>query len=100
MNHDDQDYEDASGFLNDFKKWMQNQTDPNKNPIIGTIVESRISSKKLFTKINPEEGDLEDLVEDFKIDGGTIVGIDGHSFLVEVYSGKFFIDRTYLRKVS
>lgn len=91
----------------DFKKWVKDQEDfphlesmNHTDDLIGTHIQSKISTKKLSVKITPEEGDIDDLIEDFKRDGGFIKDTDGTNFLVEVDSGTFTISRQYVKEAS
>ena len=86
--------------FSDFKKWMKNQKETMSDEKIGIKVESKVPFKKLMNKINPEEGELEELAKDFKKEGGTILEMDGQTLLVEVGSGSFYIPRSYVRKKS
>ena len=87
--------------VDDFKKWMKEQKDfnpePIKNKLIGLLVESKIKSKRLMSRIEPQEGDSEDLVVEFKKEGGKIIDVEGKKFLIEVDSGSFFIPRQYVK---
>ena len=91
--------------FDDFRKWIQDQNDfesigkPEKqNSHIGTPVESKAGVKRLVANMEPEVGELHELALDFKRDGGTIVGVDGKMFMIEVDSGQFMIPRHYVRK--
>lgn len=91
--------------FDDFKKWMDQQEtfSPFEKPIknkehVGTLIESKISRRKLIEKIMPEEGEKEDLALDFIQEGGKVTDMDGKYFLVEVASGTFYIARHYTRK--
>lgn len=92
--------------FDDFKKWMDEHEEEDRvhqpyqfeNNLLGLKVESKISSKKLASKIIAEEGELEDLVFDFKKNGGEITEVNGKDFLIEVNSGKFYLSRYYVRK--
>ena len=88
--------------LNDFKKWMDSQSDYTmRKHQIGTKVESKISLKKLIDRIEPEEGDLvEFLAKDFKRNGGTLAQMDGQAFLIEVDTGSFVISRLFVKRQS
>jgi len=87
--------------LNDFKKWMDSQSDDSmRKHQIGTMVESKISLKKLLDRIEPEDGELMELARDFKRNGGTLVQMDGQAFLVEVDSGRFVISRLFVKRQS
>ena len=89
----------------DFKKWMeQNEKNEDKkqkvNSLIGLAVESKLSAKRLAVHIKPKDGELKELVVDFKERGGTIYDIDGRNFLIEVNSGFFYIPRFFVKKIK
>lgn len=88
--------------LDDFKTWIKVQEDFDikmpKEKVIGAYVESKILSKKLLSKICVEEGELYEVAVDFRRHGGTVIGMDGKSLLIEVNSGTFFIPRQCVRK--
>jgi hypothetical protein len=93
--------------LNDFKKWMADQKDnllkPKKisaSDLIGCLTEAKISLKKLTTKIEVDQGNLEEMAKDFKKNGGIIINIDSNQLLVEVRSGTFRIPRFFVRILS
>jgi hypothetical protein len=99
-------FEDEPSFsLNDFKKWMANQTDKplpaarRIHELVGTYVDSRLSQKRLVNQIVVEEGDVEELAKDFRRHGGVIrqVGKEDN-VLVEVSSGTFFIPKFFVRQ--
>lgn len=83
--------------LNNFKKWMQNENYKHpKKSLIGSIVESKISSKRLISRIETQKGELEEVVKDFKKNGGVVLEEDGYTILVEVSTGIFLIHKAYL----
>lgn len=82
----------------DFKKWIKNQDDSPNKIIIGLTVESKISTKKLLSKIECQDGDIEEVTKDFKKNGGIINEVNGHIFLIEVASGTFLVHRMYVTK--
>lgn len=86
--------------LNDFKKWINNhEEDKSKNSIVGIQIESKIPLKKLTGRIfEVEKGDKNQVAKDFFNEGGKILEVDGHNFLVEVSSGVFYIHRMYTKK--
>lgn len=87
--------------FNDFKKWMNTQKDnKSKTNYVGLQIESKVSLKKFSTRIEVENGDIDDIMEDFKNDGGTIVSVEGNKFLVEVESGSFIVHKMYTKKKS
>lgn len=90
----------------DFKKWVKRfeessstKFNKSKSPLIGKRVKSRIKTSKLVEAIEPEEGEIDDLILDFKESGGLISDINGEHFLIQVESGNFYIPRKYTKKV-
>lgn len=89
--------------LNDFKKWMGGQHDnKSKSHMIGLEVESKVSYKKLLSRIiEMDEGDsIEEVAKDFKENGGVISEMDGPNILIEVDSGSFIIHRMYVKRLE
>ena len=87
---------------NNFKDWVSGFEFPKinrkKNYLIGLEVYPKVRTKKLIKKIIPQEGNLSDLVTDFKNKGGEILQVEGKNFIIEVYSGSFSIPRIYVTK--
>ena len=101
MNKGSEDYDPFGPFnLNDFKKWMHGQQDnKSKSNMIGLEVESKISYKKLLSRIiETEEGETTEVAKDFKENGGTISEMDGQNILIEVSCGSFIIHRMYVKR--
>lgn len=93
--------DEPSFALNDFKKWMSNEEEVNSNKchLFGIRVESRINSKRLMDKIEIKEGDLTEVVKEFKKYGGIILDTDSdQNFLIEVDSGSFLIPKYLVKK--
>jgi hypothetical protein len=89
--------------LNDFRKWMSKQRkfESRKPKYRGCIVESKISLKRLITKMDIDQGDLQEMAKDFKRRGGTILECDGDNILlVEVRSGTFRIPKFFVNILS
>lgn len=85
--------------VGNFKKWMKNQPDvSSKSNIVGLQVESKVTLKKLLTRIDTQNGILEQVAKDFKKSGGVITEVDGQNVLIEVDSGSFIIHRMYVKK--
>lgn len=86
-----------------FKKWMnenevkriglQKETDDG-----GFWVEPRVSTRKIMSRIDIEDGDAFDVAEDFRDNGGKVMQMDGDLFLIEVDAGSFMVPRRYCRK--
>ena len=88
--------------FSDFRKWIHNQdlesVEMNKPSHNGLTVESKVSPKHLLAQIKPEDGDAKELVKNFIENGGTVRGIDGTNFLIEVESGSFCVNRRYVKR--
>jgi len=84
--------------LNDFRKWMSKQKIESRRPKYrGSIVESKLSLKRLVTKMDVDQGDLFEMAKDFKRRGGTILECDNDNILlVEVRSGTFRIPKFFV----
>lgn len=88
--------------LSDFKKWMRTQPEECDEEIdwVGLKVESKVTLKKLVSRMEVQDGDLLEVAREFRKDGGTVSDSDGSSLLVEVESGNFVIHRVYIKKSS
>jgi hypothetical protein len=89
--------------LNDFRKWMSKQRfeSSRKSKYRGCVVESKLSLKRLVTKMDVDEGDLNEMAKDFKRRGGTILECDGDNILlVEVRSGTFRIPKFFVQVLN
>lgn len=90
--------------LNDFRKWVGKQKRESrsvKSKYKGSIIESRLSIKRLVTKMDVDQGDLYEMAKDFKRRGGTILECDGDNILlVEVRSGTFRIPKLFVTILS
>ena len=87
--------------LDDFKHWMKTNGDyitQMSKSLIGTCVESKISSKKMLSRMSLSEGDLKEVAIDFKRNGGKIIGMDGNSLLIEVSCGSFYMPKQSVRR--
>lgn len=85
--------------LNDFRKWMSKQKkfESRKPKYRGSIVESKLSLKRLVGKMDVDQGDLYEMARDFKRRGGTILECDNDNILlVEVKSGTFRIPKFFV----
>jgi hypothetical protein len=85
--------------LNDFRKWMSKQKfeSSSKSKFRGHIVESKLSLKRLITKMDVDQGDINEMAKDFKHRGGTILECDKDNIiLVEVRSGTFRIPKFFV----
>jgi hypothetical protein len=90
--------------LNDFRKWVGKQKRESrsiKSKYKGSIIESRLSLKRLVTKMDVDQGELFEMAKDFKRRGGTILECDGDNILlVEVRSGTFRIPKLFVTILS
>jgi hypothetical protein len=85
--------------LNDFRKWMSKQkVESSRKPKYrGAIAESKLSLKRLVTKMDVDQGELHEMAKDFKRRGGTILECDGDNILlIEVNSGTFRIPKFFV----
>lgn len=95
--------------LDNFKKWVRqnkkteqsqykySEQEDNHN-YIGLKVKSKISFGKLMNKIEINEGDMEEVCDDFLKEGGIIADDEDVNFLIEVTSGSFYIKHCYVAK--
>jgi hypothetical protein len=90
--------------FDDFKKWIEKQ-DPDEAQMekkhyrySGTTVESKVSVRKIVSKMEENEGDGYEVARDFFENGGVIVESEDKRFLIEVNSGSFYIHRMYVSK--
>lgn len=89
--------------LNDFRNWMSKQKfeSVRKSKYRGHIVESKLSLKRLVTKMDVDQGNLYEMAKDFKRKGGTILECDGDNILlIEVRSGTFRIPKFFVNILS
>lgn len=90
--------------LNDFRKWVGKQkreAKSVKSKYKGSIVESKLSLKRLVTKMDVDQGELFEMAKDFKRRGGTILECDGDNILlIEVNSGTFRIPKIFVTILS
>jgi hypothetical protein len=87
--------------LENFKKWMSQQKSldkPIRNGLIGLKVESKIAAKRIAKHVISCDGDLKEICEDFKKNGGLILETEDVNFLIEVDSGTFKVHRCFVRK--
>ena len=89
--------------LEDFKKWIAEQKpvegeSKSLSRLIGLAVESKISAKRLAVNISSHDGNLHEICEDFRKNGGKIADIRDHEFLIEVTTGGFYIKRCFVKK--
>lgn len=95
--------------VHEFKNWMAQQPvvsdffdldarmSQPEDEFIGREVSANVSEGKLLQKIEPEDGDVEELIEDLCENGGMILGTSGKNLLIEVGCGSFYIPRFCLK---
>lgn len=85
--------------MDSFKKWMEKQTQKEQveKEIVGRKVTSRISTEKLIDKMEVEDGDANEIAEEFRQLGGTINEVDGNNLLIEVKAGTFILTKHYVK---
>jgi len=95
--------------LHEFRSWLAKQQEPKPRKkkvksklteaMIGKCVESRLGLLRLEQKITESnKTDIADiLADDFKENGGKIVGVSELMVEVEVASGKFLIPKIYTK---
>lgn len=89
--------------FNDFRKWINSQKDDSpakkcENKFqVGTLVESKVSIKKIIARMEIQEGEEEEVAKEFKQKGGTISEIDENEIMIDVDSGSFIIHKAYVR---
>jgi len=86
--------------LNDFRKWMSKQKFESSRNLKyqGRIVESKLTLKRLITKMDVDQGDLHEMAKDFRHRGGVILECDNDNILlVEVKSGTFRIPKFFVQ---
>jgi hypothetical protein len=88
--------------LDDFKKWMESQDEPPTTPVKEKVVEetakvhSKISPRKLAVKMTADEGDEEELAEDFARNGGIVIESTEETLLIAVDAGQFYLPTKYV----
>ncbi|MBM3206899.1 MAG: hypothetical protein FJZ43_04745 [Candidatus Staskawiczbacteria bacterium] len=97
------DYEDnfVQFNLDDFKKWMDGQQEesPYRKNLVGMYVESKVSIKKLMSRMEAEnEEGIKEVAKDFQENGGVIKEVDGHYFKISVETGDFLIHRMFVKR--
>jgi len=88
--------------LENFKKWMSQQKpiENKSNRLIGLKVEAKIGAKRIAKHVLSHDGDLGEVCDDFKRNGGLIQEVDGINFLIEVSSGTLKIHRCFVKKAT
>lgn len=88
--------------LDGFKKWMSKQKRESSKPKFrGCVVESKLGLKRLVTRMDVDQGDLQEMAKEFKRRGGTILECDcDNILLVEVKSGTFRIPKYFVNILS
>ena len=89
--------------ISDFKNWLSEQQEMSEffniqepeNPYekyIGKEVRPKVSKGKLLEKMQTDD-DPETLVQEFVVDGGTVLAVEGKQMSIEVESGEFLLPR-------
>lgn len=94
----------GNGFIylnpDDFKKWMNTQTDFESNlsekTLVGMNVETKFGDKRIAKHMIIENGKPSRVRAEFIEDGGTIMEVNGDDYLIEVPSGTFQINKRYV----
>lgn len=92
-----------------FKDWLSEQNDgkfvigrenrSTSESIIGRTVRSKVSEKKILSKIEAE-CDAHDIGIDFFENGGTIIAVDGNRLMVETDGREFYIPRFCVKLIK
>lgn len=83
--------------MDGFKDWIEIKSLLEfKNKSI--CVKPRISEKKLEEKVSVEDGDLMEIIKEFKESGGLVQDKDGKMLLIEVSCGSFFLSSQYVAR--
>lgn len=86
--------------LSEFKKWVDESND--KKPIdnfIGSLVESKISFKKLLDVSETIEGNSKKVLKEFVLNGGNVIDKNENTLLIENKKGKFELHKMYIKIV-
>lgn len=70
--------------LNQFKNWIKNSEEISENTMIGREVVCKHSPKKVYSKIEVQEGDEEKVMKQFANKGGTIAEVNGDLYLLQI----------------
>jgi len=89
--------------LYEFKGWMSKQQDlshsfnkPEEEPheYVGEQAYAKVSKSKFLSKINSSKSrNLDDVLDEFFEEGGTVTEVNGKNILIEVSCGVFSIPR-------
>jgi len=88
--------------LDNFKRWMKDHDEdhtlekPVAPELIGSMVESKFSAKKILAKMECETDNPEEVARSFAKSGGKIVEVDGKNYLIETDVGSFCIKSCYV----
>ena len=86
--------------LQDFKEFLSKDEDMKKffeispssdDDISGVEAMPKVSKKKILENIEVETGDVDEVVEEFMKNGGSIVESEGKKYLITTESGDFRI---------
>lgn len=81
--------------LSEFFSISRDEIDPNEK-YVGCPARAKVSEQKLLERVETDD-DAEALINEFVENGGTVVGVDGKMFEIEVESGTFSIPRFCLK---
>lgn len=82
-----------------FKRWMKSQNDFDTNleqTLIGCVVETKFSAKRILKNLEIESGRAIKVVKDFIDNGGVIKEVNGNEYLIQVESGSFHINKKFV----
>lgn len=98
-NHNSEKFFSSFDF-NHFKKWMSQHQESQESEILeGLEVESKVSFKKLLSKIlETDKDNTIEVAKCFRKHGGKIIESNGQNFLIETKQGCFLIEKTYVQK--
>ncbi len=85
--------------FDDFKSWLEKEDTIEEHFEEDVHVKPKINPRKLLNKIDVESGDIEDIIKEFK-NGGKVVDQEGRKLLIEVKSGSFFINKSYVEEIT
>lgn len=85
--------------LNEFKKWMEeSKNNESKDGLVGSRVESKVSTKKLMEVCEVLEGDEKKVLKEFHLNGGTVLEKKENILLIKNKKGLFETHRVYIKE--
>ena len=86
--------------LSEFKKWVDESNDKKSiDNFIGSLVESKISFKKLLDVGETIEVNSKKVLKEFILNGGNVIGKNENTLLIENKKGKFELHKMYIKIV-